>query len=156
VTNAVNVHADAVGELTLVGPGAGGAATASSVLSDIVDMARGSTVLPFGQPVSTLEIAERQPMQRHEGGYYIRLSALDRPGAAASIATRMAERQISLESIVQRRSPDADRTGRSGAPVPVVLITYATSEAAIRAALDAVLADGHISEPPQAIRIERE
>ena len=112
VTNAVNVHADAVGELTLVGPGAGGAATASSVLSDLVDMARGRSVLPFGQPVSTLEIAERQPMQRHEGGYYIRLSALDRPGAAASIATRMAERQISLESIVQRRSPDADRTGR--------------------------------------------
>jgi homoserine dehydrogenase len=156
VTNAVNVHADAVGELTLVGPGAGGAATASSVLSDLVDMARGSTVLPFGRPVGTLVVAERQPMQRHEGGYYIRLSALDRPGAAASIATRMAERQISLESIVQRRSPDADRTGRSGAPVPVVLITYATSEAAIRAALDAVLADGHISEPPQAIRIERE
>ena len=97
-------------------------------------------------------------MQRHEGGYYIRLSVLDRPGAAAAIATRMAERQISLESIVQRRSPAYDRirTGTSGAPVPVVLITYATTEAAIRAAMEAVLADGHIAEPPQVIRIERE
>ncbi|MCP8939139.1 homoserine dehydrogenase [Alsobacter sp. SYSU M60028] len=159
VTNAVNVHGDAVGELTLVGPGAGGAATASSVLSDLVDVARGARVLPFGRPAAMLESAERQPMQRHEGGYYIRLSVLDRPGAAAAIATRMAERQISLESIVQRRvlaGATGDRTGRSGQPVPVVLITYATTEAAIRDALDAVLADGHISEPPQVIRIERE
>ena len=83
--------------------------------------------------------------------------SLDRPGAAAAIATRMAERHISLESIVQRRSAGARiRSGRSGAPVPVVLITYATTEAAIRAALEAVLADGHIAEPPQVIRIERE
>jgi homoserine dehydrogenase len=49
----------------------------------------------------------------------------------------------------------ADPSGKSGAPVPVVLITYATSENAIRAALDAVMADGHIAEPPQLIRIER-
>ena len=57
----------------------------------------------FGQPVGTLESAARAPMQRHEGGYYIRLAVLDRPGAAAAIATRMAENHISLESIVQRR-----------------------------------------------------
>jgi homoserine dehydrogenase len=158
VTNAVTVAADAVGELTLVGPGAGGNATASSVISDLVDVARGVRVAPFGRPADTLEKAERLPMQRHEGGYYIRLSALDRPGAAAGIATRMAEKQISLESIVQRRPPGAamDRSGRSGTPVPVVLITYATTEAAIRAALDAVLADGHIAEPAQLIRIERD
>ncbi|WP_293862206.1 homoserine dehydrogenase [uncultured Alsobacter sp.] len=158
VTNAVTVSADAVGELTLVGPGAGGNATASSVMSDLVDVARGVTVAPFGRPSASLEKAERMPMQRHEGGYYIRLSALDRPGAAAGIATRMAEKQISLESIVQRRPSGAstDRSGRSGTPVPVVLITYATTEAAIRAALDAVLADGHIAEPAQLIRIERD
>ena len=96
-------------------------------------------------------------MQRHEGGYYVRLSVADRPGAAAAIATRMAERQISLESIVQRRSGprSADVSGRSGEPVPVVLITYATTEAAIRSAIDAMLADGYVSEPPQVIRIER-
>ena len=98
-------------------------------------------------------------MQRHEGGYYVRLSVVDRPGAAAGIATRMAQADISLESIVQRRSAAAaaqDPAGRSGTPVPVVLITYATSEAAIRSALAQVSADGHIAEPPQVIRIERE
>ncbi len=157
VTNAVNVRADAVGELTLVGPGAGGDATASSVLSDLADVARGLRVPPFGRPAGALQRAERAPMQRHEGGYYVRLTVLDRPGAAASIATRMAERAISLESIVQRRAPGRtpDAAGRSGGPVPVVLITYATTESAIRAALDAVMADGHIAEPPQLIRIER-
>lgn len=159
VTNAVNIAADIVGEITLVGPGAGGNATASSVLSDLIDIARGVTLAPFGVPSSSLTPAERAPMQRHEGGYYIRLSVRDRPGAAAGIATRMAEQSISLESIVQKRPPAsraADPQGKSGAPVPVVLITYATSEGTIRKALDAMMADGHIAEEPQLIRIERD
>lgn len=156
VTNAVNVAADVVGELTLVGPGAGGAATASSVLSDLADVARGVRVPPFGRPAASLERAERRPMQRHEGGYYIRLQVLDRPGSAAAIATRMAQRNISLESIVQRHAgTGGDRSGRSGVPVPVVLITYATTEDAVRGALAAVMDDGHVAEPPQVIRIER-
>ena len=154
VTNAVSILAEPVGELTLVGPGAGGNATASSVLSDIGDIARGTRLPAYGVAARDLEATEQAPMQRHEGGYYIRLSVLDRPGAAASIATRMAERQISLESIVQRKPPQATGQKASG-PVPVVLITYATTEAAIRDALDAVMADGHIAEPPQLIRIER-
>ena len=159
VLNAVSIDADAVREITLVGPGAGGDPTASAVVADIADVARGTAGLPFGLPIARLEKATRAPMQRHEGGYYVRLAVADRPGAAASIATRMAEADISLESIVQRRSPEAvtrDPGGRSGAPVPVVLITYATSEAAIRAALEKVSADGHVAEPPQVIRIERE
>ncbi|MGL4975470.1 MAG: homoserine dehydrogenase, partial [Bosea sp. (in: a-proteobacteria)] len=159
VTNAVTIAADAVRELTLVGPGAGGDPTASAVVSDIADIARGQSGQPFGMPVARLEKASRAPMQRHEGGYYIRLAVADRPGAAAAIATRMAEANISLESIVQRRSAQAalkDPAGRSGAPVPVVLITYATTESAIRTALEKISADGHIAEPPQVIRIERE
>ncbi|MBX9912224.1 MAG: homoserine dehydrogenase [Beijerinckiaceae bacterium] len=159
VTNAVTIDADAVREITLVGPGAGGDPTASAVVADIADVARGVAGMPFGLPVARLEVAARAPMQRHEGGYYIRLAVADRPGAAAAIATRMAEADISLESIVQRRSEAAaqrDPAGRSGAPVPVVLITYATSEAAIRAALEKVTADGHVAEAPQVIRIERE
>jgi homoserine dehydrogenase len=159
VTNAVTIDADAVGELTLVGPGAGGEATASAVVADIADLAAGAIRPPFGRPVERLERAERAPMQRHEGGYYVRLSVFDRPGVAAGVATRMAEADISLESIVQRRSQAAaskDPHGRSGAPVPVFLITYATTEAQIRAALDRIAHDGLIAEPPQVIRIERE
>ena len=77
----------------------------------------------------------------------------DRPGAAANIAMRMAERQISLESIMLK---GLRRAAPAGAPVPVVLITYATTEAIIREALEAAVGDGYIAEKPQVIRIERE
>ncbi|WP_375460339.1 homoserine dehydrogenase [uncultured Enterovirga sp.] len=158
VTNAVTIDADAVGELTLIGPGAGGRATASAVVADIADLAAGIVSPPFGRPVARLERADRAPMQRHEGGYYIRLTVHDRPGVAAGVATRMAGANISLESIIQKRPAGADRDkhGRSGEPVPLVLITYAATEAAIREALDAIAGDGLVSEPPQVIRIERD
>ena len=162
VTNAVSIDTDALGELTLIGPGAGGEATASAVVADIADVAAISVaglVRPaFGRPVADLERSERVAMQRHEGGYYIRLTVHDRPGVAAGVATRMAEREISIESILQKRSEAAarDPRGRSGAPVPLVLITYAAAESAIRGALDAIGDDGLLAEPPQLIRIERE
>jgi homoserine dehydrogenase len=160
VTNAVTIDADAIHELTLVGPGAGGAATASAIVADIADIARGIRTAPFGRPVAALAPVAYAPMQQHEGGYYIRLSVFDRPGAAAAIATRMAERDISLESIVQRRRR-AEAAGTKGTvgvvgAVPVVLMTYATHEQTIRLALDAVVADGFIADKPQVIRIERE
>ena len=154
VTNAVTIDADAVHELTLMGPGAGGEATASAIVADIADIARGVRSAPFGRPAGSLEQARCAPMQMHEGGYYIRLSVYDRPGAAAAIATRMAERGISLESIVQRHRPGAKST--PGEAVPVVLITHATHEKSVREALDAAIADGFLAAKPQLIRIERE
>lgn len=155
VTNAVTVDADAVKELTLVGPGAGGDATASAVVADIADVARGVRTPPLGLPVADMKAPGRQEMRAHEGGYYVRLSVQDRPGAAAAIANRLAERQISLESIMQK-APGVRGGGKPGAPVPVVLMTYATTEQKIRDALEAVESDGFIAAKPQVIRIERE
>ncbi len=155
VLNAVTIDADAVHELTLVGPGAGGDATASAVVADIADIARGVRSAPFGVPTMALSALVRAPMRRHEGGYYIRLAVPDVPGAFAGIATRMAERGISLESIMQhggRRGSDRE----DGAPVGVILITHATSEHLVREALDAIYRDGKIKAPAQVIRIERE
>ncbi|OYU49217.1 MAG: homoserine dehydrogenase [Rhizobiales bacterium PAR1] len=152
VTNAVSIEAEPVGIVTLVGPGAGGGATASAVVGDIVDIARGNLVATFGRPSGELEKPIRAPMQRHEGGYYIRLSVLDRPGAAAMIATRMAERGISLESILQK-GRDARRNANGS--VPVILITYATTELLIRNAVAAIAEGGVLDGPPQVIRIER-
>jgi homoserine dehydrogenase len=159
VTNAVTIDADAVRELTLIGPGAGGDATASAVVADIADVAAGTVQPLFGRPAGQLEKAQRAPMQRHEGGYYVRLTVHDRPGVAAGVATRMAQADISLESILQKRSEVAatqDPHGRSGAPVSLVLITYAATEASIRSALEKISGDGLIAEPPQVIRIERD
>ena len=97
-------------------------------------------------------------MERHEGGYYIRLMARDLAGTAATIATRLAEQKISIESIVQRHPNgkiDMADSGKSASPVPVILITYATSEDAVRRALHAVQADRVITGRPQVIRIEK-
>ncbi len=154
VTNAVTIFADAVRELTLIGPGAGGEATASAVVADIADIARGVRSAPFGMPVAELERTAILPAGEHEGGYFIRLSVLDRPGAVAAIAARMAERAISFESIMQHQPPR--RRALEGASVPVVLVTYDTRESAVRAALDAIAADRYIADKPQVIRIERE
>jgi homoserine dehydrogenase len=158
VTNAVTIDAEGLAPITLVGPGAGGMATASAVVSDLADIARGVRTPPFGRPAARMTAIRKAPMQRHEGGYYIRLLARDRPGSAATIARRLAQQKISLESIMQRHPgppTDAGQAGRSGEPVPVILITYATSEDAVRKALAAVRRDRVISGRPQVIRIEK-
>jgi len=155
VTNAVTIDATGINPLTLVGPGAGGMATASAVLSDIGDIARGVRTAPFGRPSDKLAAVRKAPMQRHEGGYYIRLQARDKPGTAAAIATRLAEQEISLESIVQRHDEKGPGGAGKGGSVPVILITYATTEDAVRKALAAVTRDRVISGHPQVIRIEK-
>ena len=160
VTNAVAIDGDAVGSITLAGPGAGGDATASAVVADVVDLARGQAISPLGRPAAELEPYVRAKMRAHEGGYYIRLSVPDRPGAFAAIAKYMAELDISLESIVQRRDKqhkqqdDLVETLRQK-PQDIILLTYETTEEAVRKALSAIEKDGHIVAPPQMIRIER-
>jgi homoserine dehydrogenase len=83
--------------------------------------------------------------------------ARDLPGTAAAIATRLAQQKISIESIVQRHHDDVDgnRGARKAPPVPVILITYATSEDAVYRALQAVQRDKVITGRPQVIRIEK-
>jgi len=159
VTNAVTVDAEGINPITLVGPGAGGAATASAVVSDIGDIARGVRTAPFGQPTAKLATSRKAPMQLHEGGYYIRLAAVDRPGTFAAISKHLAAQKISLESIVQHRrgeSPHGGDDPKSAAqPAPVILITYATTEDAVRRALKAIQKQGVIAGKPQLIRIEK-
>ena len=157
VTNAVTIDGEGIPPITLVGPGAGGAATASAVVADIADVARGIRAAPFGRPVERLQETAKAPMERHEGGYYIRLMARDHAGTVATIATRLADEKISIESIVQRHSDGiaiGSSTGKS-TPVPVILITYATHEDAVYRALQAVQRDKVISGRPQVIRIEK-
>jgi homoserine dehydrogenase len=157
VTNAVTIDGQGIAPITLIGPGAGGAATASAVVADIADVARGVRALPLSRPASGLIATQQAPMRRHEGGYYIRLMARDMPGTAAAIARRLAEQNISIESIVQRRRNGAGGTAPArGAPsMPVILITYATSEDAVRRAMQAVKRDRVIAGRVQLIRIEK-
>ena len=157
VTNAVTIDADGIDPITLIGPGAGGAATASAVLSDIADVARGvAGYRPFGRPAARLtgvqQGADAAPrgrllhppagarQARHRGDHR---HALGRAGDFAGIDRAAAP---------QRRPATA--RPRAGA-VPVILITYATTEDAVRKALAAVGRDRVISGRPQVIRIEK-
>ncbi|HRK18875.1 MAG TPA: homoserine dehydrogenase [Hyphomicrobiaceae bacterium] len=160
VTNAVAVDADFAGSLMLVGPGAGAKATASSVMSDIVDIAAGFVLSPFGVVTAKLKPYKRAKLGQHTGAYYVRLTAYDRPGVMAAITKRMAEREVSLESIVQRRPRGAQATqpqapGGQGELANVVIVTHDTTEDAIRKALVAIESDGKVAEKPQMIRIEQ-
>jgi homoserine dehydrogenase len=158
VQNCVAIDGDFVGDVMLIGAGAGGGPTASAVTSDLIDIARGLILPPFGTKAKNLKPYKKAQMRAHEGGYYIRLSVYDRTGAFAAIATRMAEQGISIESIVQRR-PRAELPGfkrrHEGSPAAVVMITHQTTEAAIRKALAGIERDGHVEAKPQMIRIEK-
>jgi homoserine dehydrogenase len=158
VSNCVAIDGDFVGDIMLIGRGAGAGPTASSVASDLIDIARGQVLSPFVTRAKDLKPYKKAQMRTHEGGYYIRLSVYDRPGAFAAIASRMAEQGISIESIVQRRRRaelPGFRRQEAGSPAAVVMITHQTTEAAIRKALAAIEGDRHVDAKPQMIRIER-
>ncbi len=154
VTNAVAVESDILGELLMVGPGAGGDATASAVLGDIADIAKSSPgaqrVPVLGSPAASLAPYRRAQMRSHEGGYFIRLTVADRTGVFASIAACMAANDISLESIVQRAKADGAES-----PKTIILVTHATMEDSVRKAVDAIKAESYLAGEPQVIRIER-
>ncbi|HLY46866.1 MAG TPA: homoserine dehydrogenase [Stellaceae bacterium] len=147
VFNAVVAEGDFVGRVVLEGRGAGAFPTASSVASDLVDIAAGRQVPTFGVPAAALSQLPGAAMERHEGAYYIRLMVVDQPGVIADIAAALRDEQVSLESMIQRgRAP--------GEAVPVVLTTHVTLEAAMRRALDRIAAQDTVLEPPRMIRIE--
>jgi homoserine dehydrogenase len=152
VFNAVAIKGDFVGDLLLEGRGAGGHPTASAVVSDIIDIARGNIRPVFGIPASKLAPFKAPPQKAHEGGFYVALQLLDRPGAVASIAKILADEKISIESIMQRGKPSKDET-RSTAQF--TLITHDTLEPSIRKAMARIEKDGHVAGTPRVIRIER-
>jgi homoserine dehydrogenase len=159
VTNAVTIQGDHSGSILLVGAGAGAKPTASAVASDIIDIAFGFVMPPFVTPSAQLKEHKRAKLDRHYGSYYVRLALEDKPGAMAAIATRMGDRGISLESIVQHR-PSSPAALAGGSPqststaATVIIITHETSEEAMRLSLETIEADGKVAERPQMIRIE--
>jgi homoserine dehydrogenase len=114
---------------------------------------------PFVTQTRNLKPYKKAKLGAHQGAYYVRLSVYDRPGAMAAIAKRMGDREVSIESIVQRRPrsalPGIGARLKPGAPALVVMITHETTEEAIRQAVGAIEKDGKVSERPQVIRIEK-
>jgi len=148
VFNAVVVEGDEVGTVLHEGRGAGAGPTASAVVADLVDIARGLEVPVFGVPVERLADHRIAPAEAHEGSYYIRLMVVDRPGVLAQIAAVLRDHEVSIEALIQRaRNPEQ--------PVPIVLTSHETTEAAMTGALAAIGRLDSVLEPPRMIRIEQ-
>ncbi|HYX01392.1 MAG TPA: homoserine dehydrogenase [Reyranella sp.] len=147
VFNAVVVEGDFVGTTMFQGRGAGQGPTASAVVADLVDVARGRHMPAFVVPAARLADKKVSPMDRHQGAYYMRLMVQDRPGVISAVSGALAKERISLESMLQR--------GRSqSGEVPVVLTTHETEEAAMRRALRRIVKLKAVAEEPCLIRIE--
>lgn len=149
VFNAVGVDAEPVGLVMHEGRGAGAGPTASAVVADLVDIARGNRVPVFGAPAAELADHPVAPMSAHEGRYYIRLMVLDQPGVLADVAAVLRDAEVSIEALIQRaRNPNQ--------PVPIVLTSHVTTEARMTAALAAIGSLATVLEPPRMIRIEHD
>jgi homoserine dehydrogenase len=117
VLNAVYTESNYAGPSFIEGRGAGGQPTASAVVADLIDLARGHTVKFFSVGAFDLEPLKRMDPQDWVGEHYLRLIVLDRPGVIADVAAILRDYSISIESLIQRgRDPNQ--------PVMVVITTH--------------------------------
>jgi homoserine dehydrogenase len=147
VFNAVVAEGDFVGRIMLEGRGAGGGPTASAVVADLIDLARGRATPVWGAASGALSTAPSVSIAAHVGAYYLRLMVLDRPGVIADVAAALRDEGVSLESMLQHGRAPAEA-------VPVVLVTHETREIAMRGALARIARLDAVLEPPTLIRIE--
>ncbi len=147
--NAVTLRGDAVGEIALSGRGAGGDPTASAVVADLIDIARGRAPLPFSVPSDRLKIRAATPPEKRTGCWYIRLQVSDKPGVVADVSAILRDENISIESLLQHGRSPTDS-------VPVVLATHETDEAAMAKAIGKISALPAVKESPCRMRIETE
>jgi homoserine dehydrogenase len=131
-------------QITLEGPGAGGAETATAVLGDLLGVI-GSSGTGFLQHDGYYRSLPMVPPDRVETPLYVRLSVDDRPGVLAQIAARLAGRGVSVESLVQRPEPDGGAT--------LVLLTHAAPEGDAFAAIDEVAGLDLCRRTPTVLRL---
>ena len=145
-TNMVVIEGDSVGQIVLRGAGAGEGPTASAVMSDLVEVARGVRLPVFGQPAETL-VAAQPARTAVPAAYYIRLELQDKPGALAKVATVLGDAGISIDRMRQYGQ-------HSPASVPVLVVTHKTTPEAIDFAVEALPRTGVLVSDPVELRIE--
>ncbi len=146
VFNAVFLDADRAGPQLLTGRGAGAGPTASAVVADIVDLARGNMIPAFGVPAAKLKTAKAMDTGKTESRFYLRMTVLDKPGVVASVAAILRDHNISMESILQRGHDP-------GQKVNVVLTTHHAFHADMKAAVKAITALKAVSGAPCLLRV---
>lgn len=144
-TNMVVIEGDSIEQVVLRGPGAGEGPTASAVMGDVLDLARGLRIATFGQPAQTLE--ELPAAQTGlPAPFYLRMGLLDKPGALAKVAALLGEAGVSIDRMRQY--------GHSAPVAPVLIVTHKCTRAALDAALEGLTATDVVDGSPVALRIE--
>ncbi len=144
-TNMVVIEGDSVGQIVLRGAGAGEGPTASAVMSDVIDIARGLRLKTFGQPATTLRKA-RAAKAAVPAPYYLRMQLVDKPGALAKVAAVLGDAGVSIDRMRQYGHQDTE--------APVLIVTHKVTRTALDEALAAMAKTSVVQGDPVAIRIE--
>lgn len=142
-TNMIVLEGDSAGRVTLRGAGAGEGPTASAVMSDVIDIARGTRLTTFGQSVSTLQVVPSAPAP---APYYLRMTLRDEPGALAKVATALATSGLSINRMRQYN--------HSGPHAPVLIVTHRAAGPDLTRALNDITGTGVAVGTPVVLRIE--
>jgi homoserine dehydrogenase len=145
VTNMVVVEGDFAGRIVLSGPGAGAGPTASAIVGDIIDIARGNVIPPFGQPAASLAVVAPAG-DGAPAAYYLRFLVTDAPGVLAQVATELGAAGISINRMRQVEHATAE--------APVLIVTHLAERAALDRALGEIAGLEVCRAAPVAIRIE--
>lgn len=154
VMNAILVKGDAVGPTLYYGAGAGAEPTASAVIADIVDAARTLTASPehrvpfLGFQQESLRDKAILPIEDVETAYYLRMSALDKPGVLSQVAQILSESGISIEALIQKEAKDEQEI------VPLILLTNRAVEKQLVEAIIKIESLSSITGPITRIRVE--
>jgi len=144
-TNMVVIEGDASGPIVLRGAGAGEGPTASAVMADVMDIARGNRTSTFGQPASSL-LSCQTAQASAPAAFYLRLTLKDAPGALAKVTRALADAGVSIDRMRQNAHSDT--------VAPVLVVTHKTTRSELDHALTGIAATGVSLEDPVAIRIE--
>jgi len=146
-TNAVVAEGNFSGRLLFQGAGAGDGPTASAVVADLIDIARGELGAAFSVPVGELEDLPPAPTGHRLGRAYLRFMVADRPGVLAEITAALRDAGVSIESLIQK-----GRAGDSG-EVMVAMVTHEGPESAVSEAVRLLDGSASLSEPPLVLHI---
>lgn len=149
VMNGISVIGDRVGETLYYGAGAGGDATASAVISDLIEIARGKSSLMLGFENSPHIPFTLKPKDNIKSHYYVRLLTIDKPGVLAQIASILNKNNISISAFLQKESKQQNSA-------KILFSTHITTEYDIKNTLDELKKLDSILQDPYMIRIEDE
>jgi len=146
VINAVAVKGDAVNDTLFCGPGAGAGPTASAVVADIIDIARGIKVPALSY--NNLDDVKVLPIEEVETCYYLRMQAQDKAGVLANVASILSNKGINIEAIIQKEPAEGEEL------VPVIMLTQKVQEKVMNQAISDIEATGDIEGQVTKIRVE--